>query len=244
MKGRERLEDFVEQIKRQAEINQIMLNDKQAESFYQYMNLLLEWNKKMNLTAITQKEDIILKHFVDSITVLPYIEENSKIIDVGTGAGFPGIPIKIMRADTEILLLDSLNKRVQFLDEVIRQMNLGTIKAIHARAEELAKDKGKRETFDIATSRAVAKLNVLLEYMLPFVKVGGKCICMKAHNIEEELKESQKAIEVLGGDIEKIGEVRLGKDEMVRKIVIIKKIKATPIGFPRKSGIPNKKPIQ
>lgn len=238
------MKEFINQIQKAARNNQIMLNDKQAEMFYKYMELLLDWNQKINLTAIIEQDEIILKHFIDCITILPYLNEKDRIIDVGTGAGFPGVPLKIMKENAEIVLMDSLNKRIKFLNEVIENLKLKNINAIHARAEELARDKKHREKYDIATSRAVAKLNTLLEYMLPFVKVGGKCICMKSSNIEEELEESKKAIKIFGGEIEEIKEVPIANTDIIRKIVIIKKVKATPKEFPRKAGTPTKKPIQ
>lgn len=238
------MKEFIDQIRKSASANRIMLNEKQSELFYRYMEILLEWNQKMNLTAITNQEEIILKHFIDCITILPYFNEKDKMIDIGTGAGFPGIPIKIMREDIEVVLMDSLNKRIKFLDEVIIKLGLNSISTIHARAEELAKDKKQREQYDIVTSRAVAKLNTLVEYMLPFVKLGGKCICMKSNNIEEELEEAKKAIKVLGGEVEEIEEVSLANSDITRKIVIIKKIKPTPKEFPRKAGTPTKNPIQ
>lgn len=237
------MEEFIKQIQKQAERNHVVLDEKQSKIFYKYMNLLLEWNEKINLTAITEQNDIILKHFVDSMTLLPYLKDNDKIIDIGTGAGFPGIPLKIAKPSTEITLVDSLNKRIQFLTEIIQSLDLNKVKAIHARAEELARKKGERESYDIATSRAVAKLNVLLEYLMPFVKVGGKCICMKANQIEEELEEAKKAIKVLGGEIEKVENISLGDSDIVRKIIVIRKVKSTPKEFPRKAGTPSKKPI-
>jgi len=238
------MKEFIEQIQKVANSNQIKLNDKQAELFYKYMEILLDWNEKINLTAITKPEEIILKHFIDSITILPYLNETDKIIDVGTGAGFPGIPLKIMKENTEIVLMDSLNKRIKFLNEVIEQLELKNITTIHSRAEELAKNKNQREKYGIATSRAVAKLNTLLEYMLPFVKIGGKCICMKSNNIEEELEEAKKAIKVLGGEIEKVEQISIANTDIIRKIVIIKKVRSTPKEFPRKAGTPAKNPIQ
>ena len=238
------MKEFINQIQKEAKSNQIKLNEKQAELFYKYMELLLEWNEKINLTAITDREGIILKHFIDCITIMPYLKEDNKIIDIGTGAGFPGIPIKIMSEKAEVCLMDSLNKRIKFLDEVIEKLELKNIKTIHARAEELARDKKQREQYDVATSRAVAKLNTLLEYMLPFVKVGGKCICMKSNNIEEELEESKKAIKILGGEIEKIEQIPIANTDIIRKFVIIKKVKPSPKEFPRKAGTPTKKPIK
>ena len=165
------------------------------------------------------------------------------MIDIGTGAGFPGIPLKIINDKLEVTLLDSLNKRVNFLNIVINELNLNNIEAIHGRAEEVFKNKKYREMYDIATSRAVAQLNVLVEYMLPAVKVGGTCICMKGNNIKEELDKSSKAIKVLGGKLEKVEEFVIPNTDYKRNIIIIKKEKSTPIKYPRKAGIPSKEPI-
>ena len=219
----------------------IEISQENAKQFYKYMKLLLEWNEKMNLTAITDPEEIILKHFVDSLTIMPYLSNANTILDVGTGAGFPGLPLKILEDNKEFTLLDSLNKRITFLQNVISELELKNVQAIHGRAEEYISQ--KRESYDIVTSRAVAKLNVLIEYMLPFVKVGGRCICMKSFEIEGELKEAKKAIEILGGKIEKVDEITLPTTDIKRKIVIIKKIKHTPNKYPRKAGTPAKEPI-
>ncbi len=219
----------------------IEISQENAKQFYKYMKLLLEWNEKMNLTAITDPEEIILKHFVDSLTIMPYLSNANTILDVGTGAGFPGLPLKILEDNKEFTLLDSLNKRITFLQNVISELELKNVQAIHGRAEEYISQ--KRESYDIVTSRAVAKLNVLIEYMLPFVKVGGRCICMKSFEIEGELKEAKKAIEILGGKIEKVDEITLPTTDIKRKIVIIKKIKNTPNKYPRKAGTPAKEPI-
>lgn len=236
-------EDFKEEIKERAVQFGVDLSEKQQEAFYQYMQLLIEWNQKMNLTAITEPEEILTKHFIDSISIIPYIQEEKNVLDIGTGAGFPGIPLKIVLPQNSFILLDSLNKRINFLKEVIRSLKLENIEAIHGRAEEFCKLKQKRENYDIVTSRAVAKLNVLLEYMLPFVKIGGKCICMKSSAIDEELDEAQKAIEILGGRIEKVDTILLENTNIERKIVIIEKIKSTPEKYPRKVGTPVKEPI-
>ena len=219
----------------------VEISQKQAEQFYTYMELLLEWNEKMNLTAITDPEEVILKHFIDSLTIIPYLKEADTVLDIGTGAGFPGIPLKILEENKKFTLLDSLNKRIIFLQTVITELELKNIQAIHGRAEEFVSK--ERETYDIVTSRAVARLNVLLEYMLPFVKVGGRCICMKSFEIEEELKEAKKAIEILGGEIEKIDEITLPNTDIKRKIVVIKKVKNTPSKYPRKAGTPAKEPM-
>lgn len=233
---------FSEELKNKANQININLKEEQIQKFYSYMNLLLEWNEKMNLTAITDPNEIILKHFVDSLTIEKYVEEGKKVIDVGTGAGFPGIPLNIVNDEANITLLDSLNKRINFLQEVIKELNLQNINAIHARAEEFAKNKGQRESYDIATSRAVAPLNVLLEYLLPLVKVNGSCICMKGSNIEE-IDNARNALKELGGEIEKIEKITLPESEITRNIIIVKKVKNTPIKYPRKAGTPSKEPL-
>lgn len=236
-------EDFQNKLVEKANKLKINLSQEQQNQFYQYMQLLLQWNEKMNLTAITEPEEVINKHFIDSISINLYIKEREKILDIGTGAGFPGIPLKIILPQNEITLIDSLNKRINFLNTVIQELNLEKITAIHNRAEEFSKINENRENYDIVTSRAVAKLNILLEYMLPFVKIGGKCICMKSMEIEEEIEEAKKAIEILGGTIEKIDTITLPDTDIKRKIVIIKKIKRTPPKYPRKAGTPAKEPI-
>ena len=166
----------------------LKLNDTQIKNFYDFMNLLIEKNKVMNLTGITEPKEVVLKHFIDSLTILKYIDRNSSVIDVGTGAGFPGLPLKIADNSLEMTLLDSLNKRINFLNEVIGHTSLDKIKTIHGRAEDFGKNAEYREKYDVVTSRAVAPTNILLEYMMPFVKVGGKCICMKGNNAEVEIE--------------------------------------------------------
>lgn len=235
-------QEFKEELREKALQFNITLSEDQQEQFYTYMQLLLEWNEKINLTAIIEPEEILVKHFIDSISIVPYIKKGETVLDIGTGAGFPGIPLKIS-TENNITLLDSLNKRINFLNIVIDNLKLTDIEAVHGRAEEFCKIEGKRESYDIVVSRAVAKLNVLAEYMLPFIKIGGKCICMKSSDIEEELQESKKAIEILGGRIEKVEEIRLENTDIKRKIVIIKKIKETPKKYPRKAGTPTKEPI-
>ncbi len=236
-------EIFSQDLLKKAKMLGIELKENQIEMFYNYMNLLIEWNEKMNLTAIIEPKEIILKHFIDSITIKKYLKENDEVLDIGTGAGFPGIPLKIVEENSKITLLDSLNKRITFLQEVINKLNLKDIRGIHGRAEEFVKQKGEREKYDIVTSRAVARLNVLLEYMLPFTKIGGSCICMKANNTEEELQEAEKAINILGGKIEKVDKIILPESDIERNIIIIKKIKETPNKYPRKAGMPAKEPI-
>ena len=221
----------------------INLSEIQLKQFYNYMNLLIEWNKKINLTAITEPDEIILKHFVDSLTISKYISDGTNVVDVGTGAGFPGIPLKIVRQDVDITLLDSLQKRINFLDEVINELNLEKITTVHSRVEDFGKNKKYREEFDIATSRAVANLSTLSEYLLPLVKVGGKVISMKGSLIQEELENSKNAIKILGGQIEKVDEFDLPNSDINRNIVLIDKIKNTPNRYPRKAGEPSKKPL-
>ncbi len=219
----------------------IELKDKKVEKFYEYMNLLLEWNKKINLTAITEPNEVILKHFIDSATIAKYIENDMRVVDVGTGAGFPGIPLNITYNKANYILVDSLNKRINFLNEVINNLQLENINTVHSRIEDFGKN--NKEKFDIAMSRAVASLNILLEYLLPLVKVGGICICMKGSNIKEEIENSNKALKVLGGKIEKIEEITLPDSDIVRNIIIVRKINNTPNKYPRKAGMPTKEPI-
>ena len=216
----------------------------QMDKFYKYMNLLIEWNEKMNLTAIIEPSEIILKHFIDSITILKDIKDDSTVVDVGTGAGFPGIPLSIMNPTLKITLVDSLNKRLIFLQEVIKELNLKNVELIHARAEEFGRNKKYREKFDIATSRAVANLATLSEYLLPLVKINGQAISMKAGNASQEIEEAQKAIKTLGGHINRIDEFYLPQTDIARTIIIIDKIKETPNQYPRKAGTPSKEPIK
>lgn len=233
----------MEQFKEKLEKKCPELTQLQKEQFEIYKNLLLEWNEKINLTAITEEDDIILKHFVDSMTIIKYIDNNSKIVDVGTGAGFPGIPVKIANSNIDVTLVDSLNKRLIFLEDVISKLNLKQIKTVHSRAEEFGQNKMYREKFDIATSRAVANLSVLVEYLLPLVKVGGRCICMKGSDVEGELENSKEAIKTLGGQIEKVEEFTLPDSDIKRSIIIIRKIKETSKKYPRKPGVPSKNPL-
>lgn len=235
-------EIFSEELEIKAKQIEIELTKEKIEKYYNYMNLLLEWNEKINLTAIIEPREIILKHFVDSLTIAKYIKDDEKLIDVGTGAGFPGIPLSIVKENTDIVLLDSLNKRINFLEEVKENLKLENITTIHGRAEEFGKNKNEREKYDIATSRAVASLNILLEYLLPLVKVGGRAICMKGSNIEE-IENAKNALEILGGKIEKIEEITLPNSDIKRNIIIVKKVKNTPSKYPRKPGTPSKEPI-
>ena len=227
----------------------IDISDDQIEKFKSYYELLIEKNKVMNLTTITEKNEVIIKHFIDSIAIIPYlkkldlIDSNKRIIDIGTGAGFPGIPLKIMLPDIEFTLLDSLNKRVGFLKEVIDNLDLSGIEAIHGRAEDYAVDKKYREKYDFCVSRAVANLSTLSEYCIPFVKTGGLFISYKAGESEEEINNSKNAIKLLGGKINKVEEFILPETDATRVFVLINKLTSTDKKYPRKAGIPTKKPL-
>ena len=216
----------------------------QMDKLYKYMNLLIEWNEKINLTAIIEPNEIILKHFIDSITILKDIKDGSTVVDVGTGAGFPGIPLSIMNPTLKITLVDSLNKRLIFLQEVINELDLKNVELVHARAEEFGRNKKYREKFDVATSRAVANMATLSEYLLPLVKINGKAISMKAGNASQEIEDAKKAIKTLGGNIKTIEEFNLPQSDIGRTIIIIDKISGTPEKYPRKPGTPAKEPIK
>ena len=234
--------EFKEELVKSAKKIDVDITEEQAQKLYKYMTILIDWNKKINLTAITQEKDIIYKHFIDSISINKYIKNKTDIIDIGTGAGFPGIPLKILNSTNSFTLVDSLGKRINFLQNVKKDLNLNNINLIHSRVEDLAQIDSYREKFDIVASRAVANLRVLVEYMLPLVKEDGICICMKGPNIEEEIKDAKNAMNILGGKIEKIDFMEL-PGEMQRNIVIIRKIKNTPNMYPRKAGIPVKQPL-
>ena len=221
----------------------LILNDKQAEQFLRYYELLIQKNKVMNLTSITEFDDVVLKHFLDSLMICKIQKLEGSLIDVGTGAGFPGIPLKIMYPDLKVVLLDSLNKRVQFLNEVIRELGLENIKAIHGRAEDFAKQKIYREQFDCCVSRAVANLSSLAEYCIPFVKIGGYFIPYKSGKIQEELDGGKKAINILGGTVEIVKEFELPQTDIFRCLLYIRKIENSPQKYPRKAGMPTKEPI-
>lgn len=220
----------------------IIIEEEKIEKMYKYMQILLEWNEKINLTAITQEEDIIKKHFIDSLTILDLIKKEDKVIDIGSGAGFPGIPIAINK-DCYITLLDSLNKRVKFLEEVKNEINLKNVYPIHGRAEEIARNSEYREKYDVSISRAVASMRVLLEYQLPFLKIGGIGIFMKGPNVKEELIDIESVIRKLGGKYLRTINFKIN-GEMERNIVIIEKVKKTNPEFPRKAGIPTKQPLE
>ena len=237
------IDEFSQELKENMKKIDIDVTDLQIKKFFKYMNLLIEWNQKMNLTAIIEPKEIIVKHFVDCGTLLKYLENNEKVIDIGTGAGFPGIPLKILNESINITLVDSLNKRVNFLNEVVAELNLNNINVIHSRAEDLARNMEYRERFDKVVSRAVANLTTLSEYDLPFLKLKGKFLGMKSFEIEEEVNEARKAIRILGGKIEKVDKFTLIDSDIGRSIVIISKESKTPKQYPKKGGKPLKEPL-
>lgn len=223
----------------------VTLTDKQIEQFEKYYELLVEWNKVMNLTGITEFDEVMQKHFVDSVAAAKYaeMEKVNSLIDVGTGAGFPGIPLKIVYPHIQVTLLDSLNKRIKFLEEVVDNLGLTGIETVHGRAEDAAKKAEYREQFDLSVSRAVANLASLTEYCLPFVKVGGKFVSYKSVSVDEEITQSKKAVYVLGGEIGKVEKFNLPESDMERALVIIEKKRSTPKKYPRKAGMPTKEPL-
>ena len=237
------MDPSVDFIKNEFLANNISLTDKQASQFKEYYEMLIETNKVMNLTAVTEFEDVVRKHFIDSISVIRYIDlkQDAALIDIGTGAGFPGIPIKIMRSDIKLTLLDSLNKRLIFLNEVCKAIDLEA-DIIHARAEELSQNEKYREKFDYAVSRAVANLPSLCEYCIPYVKVGGTFISMKGSYGENELEIGKNAIRLLGGRSDKIHKFIL-PDESIRTIITVSKIASTPSKYPRRGTKISKNPL-
>jgi len=245
----ENKEDYLISLVEKLNIN---LSKRQACQFIDYYNLLTEWNEKINLTAITEFEDVCLKHFADSLSIInlfssfeemeEYFKDKS-IIDVGTGAGFPGICLKILLPDLNVTLMDSLDKRIKFLNEVINRLELKKIETVHARVEDFAKKAEYREQFDFATARAVASLPVLCEYCIPFVKVGGYFIPYKSEKAEDEISLSKKAFDVLGGELDSKVTFNLPGDDSNRTLIKIKKKSSTPMQYPRKAGTPTKKPL-
>ena len=223
----------------------IRLTDVQKRQFDRYYELLIEWNRVMNLTGITEYDEVNLKHFTDSLTIVRIkdMENVSTLIDVGTGAGFPGIPIKIAFPYIKVTLLDSLNKRIKFLNQVVEELELEDVVTLHGRAEDYAKKEEYREQFDLCASRAVANLSTLSEYCLPFIKKGGCFVSYKSADSDEEIQQSEKALDILGGKIEKVDKFVLPGSDMGRALVMIEKVKNTPRKYPRKAGVPSKEPL-
>lgn len=234
----------ISEFKKGLEELNISLDNHQINHFLDYYKLLIEWNKLMNLTSITDFKEVITKHFIDSLSLVKVFRPNNeKILDLGTGAGFPGIPLKIAFPNTKIVLMDSLNKRINFLNEIIDKLEINDVVAIHGRAEDFGKDQSYREKFDLCTSRAVARLSVLSEYCIPFVKVGGCFVSYKSDQISDELNEAKRAIDILGGKILKTEEFDLPGTDIGRSLVLIEKTKNTPKKYPRTAGKPTKEPL-
>ncbi len=222
----------------------IILSDEQLDKFQKYYDILIETNKYMNLTAITEVEDVVQKHFIDSIALINYIDISDKsIIDVGTGAGFPGIPLAIVKEDAQFTLMDSLNKRIKFLNDVIEVCNLNNVNTVHSRAEDLGRNEDYREQFDICVSRAVANMSVLLEYCIPFVKSKGEFISYKSDSVDEEVKQSQNAQKKLGCKLNAVEKFVLPGTDIQRKFIIFDKVRNTPKTYPRQAGKPKRTPL-
>ncbi|WP_315071818.1 16S rRNA (guanine(527)-N(7))-methyltransferase RsmG [uncultured Clostridium sp.] len=238
--------NFYDLMAKSAEEVGLQLSKQQYEKFIIYMKLLQEWNEKINLTAIVNDEDVIKKHFIDSIKAFKRNEFKTagNLIDVGTGAGFPGIPIAIMKDDIKVTLLDSLNKRINFLNTVINKIGISNVTTIHSRAEDGARDGNLRERFDIATSRAVANMSVLSELCLPYVKNGGSFIALKGPSVDQEIEESINAISILGGKLIEVCEVNIEGTELKHNLVVVKKVKECAKIYPRKAGLITKNPLK
>ena len=236
---------FKEELAKAAAEYGISLSDTQMAQYNRYFELLVEWNEKINLTAITEPKEVAIKHMIDSITAYDenLFKDGTIVIDVGTGAGFPGLPLKIFCPEIKLTLMDSLNKRIKFLQTVVEELGLKDVDCIHARAEEGARNKKYREAFDIAVSRAVARLPILCEYCLPFVKKGGHFIALKGMQYNDEAEEAAKAIKVMGGSHTEIRPVKLPELDDKRAVITITKTMPTPKAYPRKAGTPTKNPI-
>jgi len=223
----------------------IELSELQYKQFELYYEMLAEWNKVMNLTAITKYDEVVIKHFADSLSIVKVydMKQNLRVLDMGTGAGFPGIPLKIVFPQLEIVLLDSLNKRIKFLNEVIQRLELSGIAAIHGRAEDYARQREYREAFDLCVSRAVANLAILSEYCIPYIRVGGIFVAYKSGEVDKEVDNSRKIVDILGGSVEKVIKFNLLDTEIERSFVKIGKVNKTSSKYPRKAGLPAKEPI-
>lgn len=224
---------------------QVNLTEDMAEKFMTYMDIMLKWNETVNLTAIREEREVVLRHFADCLSIVPYltVTEDTTIIDVGTGAGFPGLPVKIVYPEVGMTLLDSLQKRITFLEEATKKLSLTQVDCVHARAEDGGKNPLYREQFDYCVSRAVANLAVLAEYCLPFVKVGGALVALKGPEITEELANAAGALEKLGGKVSKVVEITIPHTDLVHTLVFIEKVASTPMVYPRKAGKVGKKPL-
>lgn len=238
------MQDKIKFIREKFEVLDVSIQDDTLEKYIKYYEMLIEKNKVMNLTSITEFEDVVVKHFLDSLLIIKNIDLKNinNVIDIGTGAGFPGLPLKILFPDLNVVLMDSLKKRIKFLQEVIDELQLENINVLHSRAEDLARKEEHREKYDLVVSRAVANLSTLSEYCLPFTKVGGAFISYKSNNIDDEVDKSKKAVKILGGNIKEIKYTKLD-DETERAFVIIDKIKNTPKKYPRKAGTPTSEPL-
>lgn len=233
-------------LKDKAKAIDILLNDDQLKDFEKFMDQMITWNDRVRLTSITEESEIIDKHFIDSLTALKsnIFKEGDRILDLGTGGGFPGVPLKIYDSSYEMVMLDSRLKKIEYLEHIIEYFNFKNTYAIHGRAENYGKDSAYRETFDIVVSRAVANLSILSEYCLPFVKEGGYFVAMKGSKSEEEINEGKKAVKLLGGEIQEVLEFKLPNTDYDRSIIVIKKLRKTPNKYPRKAGKPKKSPIK
>ena len=236
------LKEFEVFFEKELNKNQLTVSKDSYEKYFKYMKNVLEWNTKINVTAVRDEENFIIKHYIDSLVISKYVEGNPRVIDIGTGAGFPGVPVKLYNEDMDITLIDSINKKLNVIRESIKGLDLKNIEIIHSRAEDLAVKEGYRESFDVATTRAVSNLSTILEYMMPFIKVGGIAVCMKGPNYQEELDSARNAIKVLGGKLEIIENFNINT-EYERNIIIIKKVLKTPNKYPRSGNKPLKEPI-
>lgn len=237
------LKEFEKNFIEEANKNNIDTANLDFEKFYKYMLGIIEWNEKINVTAITDEKEFLVKHFIDCLTISRFVADGKTLLDVGTGAGFPGIPLKISNPDLKVTLIDSVNKKLNVIREVSNSIELENLEIIHTRAEDLANNKDYREKYDFVTTRAVSNLSTIVEYMIPFLKIGGKAICMKGPNYEEELKSAEKAISILGGKLDRVENLVIN-NEIERNIIVISKEKSTPSKYPRGQGKPLKEPIK
>ena len=237
------LKEFLGIFEENCEKNGIKFNKEKAEFLFRFMNLILEWNEKINVTAIKDEKEFIVKHFIDSLIIGDLLGDAKKVLDIGTGGGFPGIPLKLYYPEKEFTLIDSVNKKVTVVNDIIQKLKLSTVQALHVRAEDLARDVAYREKFGVVVTRAVAKLSTIVEYMLPFTEIGGRAICMKGPSAEQEILEAKTAISKLGGEIGNVEKMCIN-NEFERNVIVIKKIKKTAEKYPRGQGKPAKEPIQ